>query len=96
MKNERENNQSAPVMTGCVTAETQVKDIVPPGLLEDIRTLQAIHSRLDDYKKKKDAEDGTWDTFSEDAGKAMDHVMNAIYNMSSIAGQELDYSILNR
>lgn len=96
MKNERENNQSAPAMTGCVTAETKVKDIVPSGLLEDIRTLQAIHSRLDDYKKKKDGEDGTWDTFSEDAGKAMDHVMNAIYDMSSIAGRELHFSILNR
>jgi len=96
MKNERENNQSAPAVAGCITPETQVKDVVPSGLLEDIRTLQAIHSRLEDYKKKKDAEDGTWGTFSEDAGKAMDHVMNAIYNMSSIAGQELDYSILNR
>ena len=92
MKNERENNQSAPA----VTAETQIKDVVSSGLLEDICTLQVIHSRLEDYKKKKDAEDGTWDTFSEDAGKAMDHVMNAIYNMSSIAGQELEYSILNR
>ena len=96
MKNERENNQTVPAVTGCITPETQVKDVVPSGLLEDIRTLQAIHSRLDDYKKKKDAEDWTWDTFSEDADKAMDHVMNAIYNMSSIAGQELDYSILNR
>lgn len=96
MKNKRENNPHAPVMSGCVTAETQVKDIVPPGLIEDIRTMQAIYNRLDDYKKKKDAEDWTWDTFSEDAGKAMDHVMNAIYDMSSIAGLELDYSILNR
>ena len=83
-------------MTGCVTAETQVKDIVPPGLLEDIRTLQAIHNRMERYKVKKDGEDGTWDTFSEDAGKAMDHVMNAIYDMSSLAGRELDFAILNR
>ena len=57
MKNERGNNQSAPAMTGCVTAETQVKDIVPPGLLEDIRTLQAIHNRMERYKVKKDGED---------------------------------------
>ena len=96
MKNERENNQSAPAMTGCVTAETQVKDIVPSGLLEDIRTLQAIHNRMERYKIKKDGENGTWDTFSESAVKAMNHLSDAMSEMSSLAGSELDFAILNR
>ena len=92
MKNERENNQSAPA----VTDETQVKDIVPSGLLEDIRTLQAIHNRMEEYKQKKDSQVGTWDTFSESAVKAMNHLSDAMSEMSSLAGSELDYSILNR
>jgi hypothetical protein len=96
MKNERENYQSAPAVTGCVTTETQVKDIVSSGLLEDIRTMQAIHSRLEDYKKKKDAEVGTWDTFSVAAVMAMNHLCDAMSEMSSLAGSELDFAILNR
>lgn len=92
MKNERENNQSAPA----VTAETQVKDIVPTGLLEDIRTLQAIHNRMEEYKQKKDSQVGTWDTFSESAVKSMNHLSDAMSEMSSLAGSELDFAILNR
>jgi len=92
MKNERENNQSAPA----VTAETQIKDVVSSGLLEDIRTLQAIHNRMEEYKQKKDSQVGTWDTFSESAVKAMNHLSDAMSEMSSLAGSELDYSILNR
>ena len=81
---------------GLITAETQVKDFVPAELIDDIRTLQAIRSRLEKYKEKKDLDDGMWPTFSEDAETAMDHITNAIYDMSSIAGSELDYHILNR
>ena len=92
MKNERENNQTVPA----VTAETQVKDVVPSGMLEDIRTLQAIHNRMEEYKQKKDSQVGTWDTFSESAVKAMNHLSDAMSEMSSLAGSELDFAILNR
>jgi len=94
MENERKINQCKPV-TDSVTSETQVKDIVPSGLLEDIRTIQAIHGRLFEYKKKRDNDDSTWGAFSEAADDAMDYLMCATYEMSAIAGKELDYQILN-
>jgi hypothetical protein len=97
-KQQKTNEQGgtpAEISTGVITAETRVIDFLPEDLLEDIRTLQAIHDRLAAYKEKKDADPGIWPTFSEDADSAMDHIMNAIYDMSSIAGKELDFHILN-
>ena len=93
---DEQGNTPAETSSGVITAETRIKDFVPQGLLEDIRTLQAVRDRLAAYKEKKDADPGMWGTFSEDANGAMEHITNAIYGMSSIAGRELDYCILNR
>jgi len=92
-----QKRERKPATTGAssITAETRVKDFLPQGLLEDIRTLKEIYDRLDKYHEEKKADETTWETFSEGACMAMDHVMSAIYDMSSIAGRELDYKILN-
>jgi len=96
-KSDSQKRERKPATTGAssITAETRVKDILPQGLLEDIRTLKAIYDRLAKYHEEKKADETTWETFVEDADMAMDHVMSAIYDLSEIAGKELDYKIMN-
>lgn len=91
------NNQRKPAAPGAssITAETRVKDFVPPGLLEDIRTLQAIIERLDKYKKEKEAQEEVWEVFTTNASRAGENIDMAIYDLSEIAGKELEYKIMN-
>ena len=80
---------------GVITAETKIKDFVPGQLLEDIRSLEAIRGRLYEYRATKEADPEMWGTFSADATKAAEMITNAISDMSSLIGRELDYRILN-
>jgi hypothetical protein len=89
-------NTSAETSAGFITAETRVKDFIPQQLLEDLRTLQAIRDRLEEYKAAKEADPDMWDKFSADAESAAEQITHAIFDLSSIIGRELDYHILNR
>jgi len=81
---------------GVITAETKIKDFVPWELLEDIRSLKAIRSRLYEYRATKEADPDMWGTFSDDAIRTTEMISSAISNMSSLICRELDYCILNR
>lgn len=78
-----------------VTGDTRVKEFIPEGILESIRTLQGIHEQLVKYENETSKQAYRWDAFIEDAVNAQNSIMEAIYAMGTIAGNELNYKILN-
>jgi len=97
-KSDSQKRERKPATDGAssITAETRVKDFLPQGLLDDIRTLQAIVERLDKYEEEKKAQEEMWEVFYRNASRARENIDMAIYDLSEIAGKELDYKIMNR
>lgn len=74
--------------------EMPVKEVVPEVLLNQIMALQKMLEEMNQYaEQRKDG--GYWDYFTDLTDKVKDYYWRSIYDLGEIAGNEINFRLLN-